>query len=129
MLRIILICLISLCSSRIVHLDESAYLTIFPEESLEFYVDSNPSTGYMWYIASPNSDNLVVVGDYAGVYVPPIIPVPGYPGKQVFKVQCVSCTPGEAYKMTLGLLRDNEDPVQLRVFYVLVLDEPTPPAS
>lgn len=129
MLLIILISLVSLCSSRIVHLDESAYLTIFPKESLEFYVDSNPSTGYMWYLAPPSSSNLVVVGDTAGVFVPPLVPMPGYPGKQIFKINCDKCTPGEGYKMTLGLIRGQEDPVQLRVFYVLVLQPPTPPAE
>jgi predicted secreted protein len=129
MLLIILISLLSLCSSRIVHLDESAYLTIFPKESLEFYVDSNPTTGYVWHLAPPSSSNLAVVGDNAGVYVPPLVPMPGYPGKQIFKIKCNNCKPGEAYKMTLGLVRGQEDPVQFRVFYVLVLESPTTPAN
>lgn len=121
---LILLSSILLSFGALVNLEMVPYVVLAPKETVDVFLESNPTTGYMWYIFPPESTSIQVVGDQVGVYVPPAINIPGYPGRQIFKIRCVSCNAGEAYDFTLALWRMGEqDPAQYRTFKVVVVNK------
>ena len=121
---LILLSSIFLSLGALVNLDLVPYVQLKPEETVDVFLESNPTSGYMWYIFPPESTNIQVVGDQVGIYVPPAINIPGYPGRQIFKIRCSGCQVGEVFDFTLALWRLNEqNPAQYRTFKVVVVNK------
>ncbi|OMJ69124.1 hypothetical protein SteCoe_33246 [Stentor coeruleus] len=97
----VLIGLFLFAKASTTNLDESLTVYINPSSSAFIQISCTPSTGFHWFVISPNSIKISVT-DLSGIYTPPTKDSVGARGFQTFEIVCNDlCTNGDYEELVL----------------------------